>query len=325
MRMSNCTECELKADNLTEINPFSKPIAYMGLLLAIVIITLNLTVLLVFLKSKSVRANRHHNLVICLSICDLSIGFNGVILSVRLLVPAWSGLYVPCILTVVITAVGIFMSLFQTFLISFHRFLVSIDSPWNDRLLQGKRKYAIIFLSWSVVLILNYGFIRPTSKEIKMCNVKIIYGNNFRSFIAGYGSMSMIIMLSTCIIYIFTLNRVRKRYSRTFAWQIENNQNRTSTNTSHENTLYITEVGKKKVFESLKVVGIIISLLVLLTGPFVIVMFMTVFQFEPSHTLIFTVCLLASVNSAINPFIYGWKIDSLRKEFKTLFQVCLVN
>lgn len=325
--MSNCTECESKASNWTDINSFSAPIATLGLIVTLVITIVNFTVLVIFLKSKSVRANRHHNLVICLSICDLSIGLSGFITSLRMLIPAWSGFYVPCILSTVVVAVGAFMSLFQTFLISFHRFLVAIGSPWNDRLLQGKRKYIIYSVSWSVVLVMHYALIRPTSKNSKICNVITIYGDNFQAFIAGYGTISMIIMLSTIILYLFTLNRVRKRYIRTFAWQVKNShnhsQNATSANSSTENTLYITEAGKKKVFESLKVVGMIISLLVLLTGPFVIVMFMTVFQFEPSHSLMFAVCLLASVNSAINPFIYSWKIDSLRKEFKTLFQICL--
>lgn len=321
--MNNCTDCEVKTNNLTNINPLSAPIASMGLLVSMVITTVNLTVLLIFLKSKSVRANRHHNLVICLSICDLSIGLSGFIASIRMLIPAWSGLYVPCILSSVIVGVGVFMSLFQTFLISFHRFLVAIGSPWNDRLLQGKRKYAIYSLSWSVVLALHYALIRPYSENLDICNIQIVYGKNFKFFMGGYGITAMVLMLSTIILYLFTLNSVCKRYMRTYAWQIQIEHKTTSATSSNENTLYNTEAGKKKVFESLKVVGMIISLLVLLTGPFVVVVFMTLFRFEPSHSLIFITCLLSSINSIINPFIYSWKIESLRKEFKMLFQTCL--
>lgn len=139
----------------------------------------------------------------------------------------------------------------------------------------------------------------------------------------GYGITAMVLMLSTIILYLFTLNSVCKRYMRTYAWQIQIEHKTTSATSSNENTLYNTEAGKKKVFESLKVVGMIISLLVLLTGPFVVVVFMTLFRFEPSHSLIFITCLLSSINSIINPFIYSWKIESLRKEFKMLFQTCL--
>lgn len=284
--MNNCTDCEVKTNNLTNINPLSAPIASMGLLVSMVITTVNLTVLLIFLKSKSVRANRHHNLVICLSICDLSIGLSGFITSLRMLIPAWSGLYVPCILSSVVVGIGVFMSLFQTFLISFHRFLVAIGSPWNDRLLQGKRKYAIYSLSWSVVLALHYALIRPYSENLDICNIQIVYGKNFKFFMGGYGITAMVLMLSTIILYLFTLNSVRKRYMRTYAWQIQNGGKATSATSSNKNTLYNTEAGKKKVFESLKVVGMIISLLVLLTGPFVVVVFMTLFRFEPSHSLI---------------------------------------
>lgn len=213
--------------------------------------------------------------------------------------------------------------LFQTFLISFHRFLVAIGSPWNDRLLQGKRKYAIYSLSWSVVLALHYALIRPYSENLDICNIQIVYGKNFKFFMGGYGITAMVLMLSTIILYLFTLNSVCKRYMRTYAWQIQNGGKATSATSSNKNTLYNTEAGKKKVFESLKVVGMIISLLVLLTGPFVVVVFMTLFRFEPSHSLIFITCLLSSINSIINPFIYSWKIESLRKEFKMLFQTCL--
>jgi hypothetical protein len=83
----------------------------------------------------------------------------------------------------------------------------------------------------------------------------------------------------------------------------------------------VTTNRKKIVFESLKVIGIILLLLVLLTGPFVVLMFMTVFNFEPPLIYIPVFVGLAGLNSALNPLVYGWRIEVLRKEFKRLF-VC---
>jgi hypothetical protein len=83
----------------------------------------------------------------------------------------------------------------------------------------------------------------------------------------------------------------------------------------------VTANRKKIVFESLKVIGIILLLLVLLTGPFVVLMFMTVFNFEPPPISIPILVGLAGLNSALNPLVYGWRIEVLMKEFKRLF-VC---
>ena len=130
----------------------------------------------------------------------------------------------------------------------------------------------------------------------------------------------MIILLFTILLYVFTLKNVRKRYIKPYAWQIEKSS---LEHNYSDNRLQITEVGKKKVFESLKIVGIILGLIILLTGPFILVTSLTAFDIEPSHTTIFIVCVLTSLNSVINPFVYSWKIDSLRKEFKLLFQTCL--
>jgi hypothetical protein len=83
----------------------------------------------------------------------------------------------------------------------------------------------------------------------------------------------------------------------------------------------VSQKRKRKVFESLKVIGIILLLLVLLTGPFVVLMYMTIFNFEPPLMSVPVHAGLSFLNSALNPFIYGWKIDPLREEIKLLFRM----
>ena len=313
--MANWTDHGPIPDNQTNSSSFSPFTAALGMTVTVIIITVNSIVLIVFLKTKSIRENRHHNLVICLSICDLTIGFSGLLASLRLLIPAWSGLYVPCFLSGIFVSVGVFMSLFQTFLISFHRFLIAIGSPWNDYLLKGKRKYVVYVVSWTMVMVLHSTIALISSGgKYKLCNIKVLFGKHVHAFLGGMGIAALFLLLTIIVLYGVTLNNVRKRYTRTFAWHFENGD------VSPEKRLQVTEIGKKKIFESLKVVGIIISLLILLTGPFVIVLFLFALGLDPSHANIFIVTMLSALNSAINPFVYSWKIESLRRELKLLFK-----
>jgi uncharacterized integral membrane protein len=272
--------------------------------------------------------------------------------------------------------------MFQTFHISLHRFLVAVNSPWNDHLFQGRRKYAINIIGWISSLAWIFAFVRPKrNRNLAFCNVNVVYGENFPFFSRVFGALSMVLLVLTILLYCITLHNVRKRYMKTFAWQVENGksagqielanlskdiQNKTMntenmtensskagpsiTGTSRKagpnmggnshkagpnsagNSLKagpstawkptndsVTQNRKRKVFESLKVIGIILLLLVLLTGPFVVLMFMTIFNFEPPLMSVPILVGLSFVNSALNPFIYGWKIDSLREEIKSPF------
>jgi predicted MFS family arabinose efflux permease len=111
---------------------------------------------------------------------------------------------------------------------------------------------------------------------------------------------------------------------KTFAFQMENMRSEAGHanpgNTSNENTT--TENRKRKVFESLKVVGILIVLLFLFTGPFVIFMFISVFNFHLSYRSILLLGGLSSINSALNPFVYGWRIGPFRQKFAEIFRKC---
>jgi hypothetical protein len=230
-------------------------------------------------------------------------------------------------MSAVLFVVAVFMSMFQTFLISLHRFLVATNSPWNNRLFQGKRKYAIYLITWSTVLTCSFVFVNATSGgDVKVCNVRIIYGGNFQLFFSVYGVLAMILLISTILLYITTVNSVRKRYMKTFALQIEMRQleagHATPVNPAIENNTSTAEIRKRKMYESLKVVGIVIAILILFTSPFVIFVLLNL---GTSHSTIVVVSSLACLNSALNPFVYCWKIESVRKEFKLFFRSCLTT
>jgi hypothetical protein len=188
--------------------------------------------------------------------------------------------------------------------------------------------YAIYVFSWSCVLVWAFAFVSPTPRgDVDVCNAKGVYGGNLHIFFPIYGVLSMVLLISTILLYIVTLNLVRKRYMKTFAWKMKNGQpeagHSKSQNPSKENNMYRTEIGKRKIFGSLKVVGIIVTLLLLLTGPFVILIFMTVFNLGSSNNYGFVASALSALNSALNPFVYSLRIESFRKELKAFFRMCL--
>lgn len=320
-KMSNYTDNETGTVHRTSSPSFPIPVAIIGLIVSSMNIIVNFSVLVIFLRKESVRSNRHHNLVICLCISDFYCGMGGFLCTLRLLVHSWSALYLPCLSACILITVSVLMSLFQTFLISFHRFLVSINSPWNYYLLRGKRKYVIYVLSWSIAFSVQPIFIGPSSNDSnEICNFKIIYNKNRQVLKNGFGWTSLLLLMCTIVMYVFTLNNVRKQYTKTYAWQIENSSPQDNFN---KNKLYITELRQNVfLFKSLKIVGIILTLLIFLRGPFLVISFMGMHGFEASHDTIVITGALLGLNSVINPFIYSWKIESLRKELKLLFVNC---
>ena len=52
----------------------------------------------------------------------------------------------------------------------------------------------------------------------------VIYGDNFPVFSGVYGKLAMILFLSTTLVYVAALHMVRKQYTVTFDWQMENRE-----------------------------------------------------------------------------------------------------
>jgi hypothetical protein len=221
--MSNYTSFDIDdfnktAEHQAAAEPYPIPVAVLLGGVTTMAVILNLGVLVIFLKSNTVRDNRHHSLVLLLSISDVTGGLGGILSCIRLIITSWSEITLPCIISTGLTFVGLISSLFQTFIISFHRLLVSADSRWNNRLLQGKRKYIIYFIGWSGALILTFACVSPAPRSDKaFCVVMHVYGENFPIFAFVVGVLDMVLLLSTIFLYGFTLHNVRKRYMRMYA------------------------------------------------------------------------------------------------------------
>lgn len=287
-------------------------------------LVLNAVVLLTLIVSKELRQNTHHNLVLCLSISDLILGLSMCVGGLRLFTPQWATFYVPCVMTSVLFISSITLSFCQTFLISFHRYLKISESVLDKKLLQNNRKYAIYIAFWLVVLGFNISMVhyRHVAEKLPFCKFKCVFGKRYPIMIIYFQSMTILLLTLIIVFYVLTICRMRQRYRRTFAWQA--NQNGNSSNTSHEMTTLpysgndqLTQHMNKKLFGSMKLIGFIITALLICTGPMVIASF-----FESlTQKQLFIVATLSCLNSVVNPFIYAFNIEKLRRELKSICHI----
>lgn len=287
---------------------------------------LNVLVFITLLISKELRQNTHYNLVLCLSLGDLVLGLSMCVGGFRLFTPRWATFYAPCVMTSVMFISGITLSFFQTFLISFHRLLKISDTDLDQALLKDSRKYVAYILIWLIVLGFNISMVhfRHHTEKLLFCKFKCVFGSRYPIMTIYFQTATILLLTLTIIFYCLTIHKVRQRYRKTFAWHAR--QDPTSNN-PHSNELTISYGGgeqmtlqmKRKIFGSMKLIGFIICALLFCTCPMVIASF-----FDPSHEVLFVVATLACFNSVINPFIYVFNIEKLRREWKNIWHIIKV-
>lgn len=289
---------------------------------------LNVLVFITLFISKELRQNTHYNLVLCLSLSDLVLGLSMCVGGFRLFTPRWATFYAPCVMTSVMFISGITLSFFQTFLISFHRFLKLSDTDLDQVLLKENRKYVTYILIWLIVLGFNISMVhfRHHTEKLLFCKFKCVFGSRYPIMAIYFQTATILLLSLTIIFYCLTIHQVRQRYRRTFAWHAH--QRNPTSNDPNSNELtppsyvggeQMTLQMKKKIFGSMKLIGFIICALLICTCPMVIASF-----FDPSQKVLFVVATLACFNSVINPFIYVFNIEKLRREWKNIWQIIKV-
>ncbi|XP_061174342.1 octopamine receptor beta-1R-like [Saccostrea echinata] len=298
--------------------------ALVGFLIGGTAFILNTLVFITLIVSKELRQNTHLNLVLCLSHSDLVLGLSMCVGGIRLFTPQWATYYVPCVMTSVLFISGITLSFCQTFLISFHRFLKISTTDLDKKLLQNNRKYVVYILFWLVVLGFNLSMvqIRHVAEKLPFCKFKCVFGNRYPIMAIYFQSTTISLLSLTILFYCLTICRMRQRYRRTFAWHahqsttVSNISNQVGT-TSNSGGDQLTKKMNQKLFGSMKLIGIIIAALLLCTGPMVIASF-----FESlTQRQLFIVATLSCFNSVVNPFIYAFNMEKLRREWKAIWHM----
>ncbi|XP_061184823.1 cannabinoid receptor type 1B-like [Saccostrea echinata] len=285
---------------------------------------LNVFVFITLIFSKELRQNTHLNLVLCLSIKDMVLGISVFVGGLRLFTQKLADSYFPCVLTSVLFISGITLSFCQTFLISFHRFLKISGTGLDKKLLQNNRKYVVYILFWIVVLGFNISMVqfRHVADKLLFCKFKCVFGARYPVMIIYFQSTAIILLSLTILFYVLTIGQMRQRYKRTFAWQAK--QNATSSiftdkvvTVSNSGCNQLINQMNKKLFGSMKLIGFIIAALLFCSGPMVFVSFFD----HGTQKHLFIAAILSCLNSVVNPFIYAFNMENLRREWKIIWHM----
>ena len=300
---------------------FPLPLSITLCTLGAIVTTENSIIMIASLRNIKLRQNIHHNLVLALSIGDLFLGVGAICTGLRLAIPKLSAVLPLCIGNVFLQVTGVAMSHFQTFYISFNRFLVITENSLNKAMFDGYRKYIVYSISWIAVMSLNASIMSPlVQPQKKVCNVKVVYGNNYDIFRPTFLSFNALLLVLTVVFYILTLWGIRHRYRKTSPMGnavVDSSKDQSTTSYSTNQGGKIEKVKTKRFLNSMKLVSIIIGALILFSGPIV---FVNLSQERPHIVIIITLCA-ATVNSFINPIIYGLQIDELRQEIRKMFRL----
>ena len=155
---------------------------------------------------------------------------------------------------------GITLSFFQTFLISFHRFLKISETSFDQILLKNNRKYATYICIWLAVFGFNLSMIefRHYNAKLPFCEFTRVFGEWYPIIVTYFQIITILLMSLTITFYLLTLRQIRMRYRKNFIWQANQNctsstanQNEATVKSNPANEQMATHM-RRKIFGSLK-------------------------------------------------------------------------
>lgn len=272
-----------------------------------IVVILNLIVIVVAYSSKKLRQDTYLNLVLTLSVNDFLFGLSTLIFIIRRLSTIFSTSRELCIFSNIISPVCLVMTLYQSFLISLHRYLVVSRSDWGKNLFKEKRNYIWYLAGWAMIVAPISAFISPVSDEFSIvCTVDTVFNGNKNIVLCIIAVSEFILILLILVFYCMTMCNLKRHYS--------NMSHSTMSNTIIENS-------QKKFLKSMKLVNMLLLALFIFSGPFLVRNFIEIFL-PVSKPVLFITYALTNINSFVNPLIYF--IDLL--EFKAaLRRLCFLS
>lgn len=304
-------------------------------------LTLNGGVFIFVIKTAEIRSNPYHFLVMMLSVSDFFVGLSNVFIFPRIL--NLSSMHTSRVLVVAQTFMmtnGLYLSLLQIFLISLQRFTVVCTQQWNRYVFCGNRKYVVCIISWLLVVTSNVSLVSPPERDYNRSNdrfISFVYSGRFVAFSFYNRLLTLSLLVSTLSLYFITTRYVIKNYNQVGPGQGAPTQMRVVTITVREAncqqnlppseevipqisrityTSNLHDFRHKKVKDTLLLVGLLITVLFVLTGPLMIAVWID----DSSQFLRISFCV-CTINSLANPFIYLGKLTNVRNFAKSAF-VC---
>lgn len=267
------------------------------------IVILNLVVIVIAYSSKKLRQNTYLNLSLTLSVNDFLLGLSTLFTGVRMFSVMLYEQRELCIVSSNIIPVCLLMTLYQSFLISLHRYLVISESDWGKKLFEEKRSFIWYMIGWVVIIVTIFSFISPISDFGSTCSVDTIYNENKNLIVLIVAISEFVLIFLILAFYCSTMVILKKHRL--------NMSNSTISNT-------ILKARRKKFLKSMKSVSILLLALFILSGPFLVRNFFEVFYPLPG-LMSFITFVLTNINSFVNPMIYFLNLE----EFKAaLSRIC---
>ena len=260
-------------------------------------------------RDQELRKNTYLNLVLFLSVDDFLLGLTTFLSGMRLAF-GWLNSLEMCIILTVMGSSCLAISLYQSFCISLHRYLVITNHKWRKSLFEKKRKYIVCLTGW-LVLIGSFAFlVSPTSYDDDLCYHAVIYGGKIVETRWFYTIILTSLMLATFFVYCFAMYSLKVRYLSMSADVLHSSNNPTKSDISLRS--------RKRIVDSMKMVSILLLALYLFSGPLAMLNTLNL-QHSENRELFFIAFSFAVLNSLINPIIYYFNIEEFQKALKSLF------
>lgn len=272
-----------------------------------IVVILNLFVIVVAYSSKKLRQDTYLNLILTLSVNDFLFGLSTIITVIRRLSNIFSTSRELCIFSNIISPICLVMTLYQSLLISLHRYLVVTGSDWSKNLFKQKRNYIWYLAGWAMLVAPVSALISPDSDEFDIvCTVDTVFSKNKSIVMCIIAVSEFILILLILVFYCMTMYSLKRRFL----------------NTSHSSvSKTILENRKKKFLKSMKSVNRLLLALLIFSGPFLVRNFIEMFM-PLSKPVLFVTYALTNINSMVNPFIYFTNL----LEFKTAIRrLCFLS
>lgn len=272
-----------------------------------IVVILNLFVIVVAYSSKKLRQDTYLNLILTLSVNDFLFGLSTMVTVIRRLSNIFFTSRELCIFSNIISPICLVMTLYQSFLISLHRYLVVTGSDWSKNLFKQKRNYIWYLAGWAMLVAPVSALISPDSDEFDIvCTVDTVFSENKSIVMCIIAVSEFILILLILVFYCMTMYSLKRHFL----------------NTSHSSvSKTILENRKKKFLKSMKSVNRLLLALLIFSGPFLVRNFIEIFM-PLSKPVLFVTYALTNINSMVNPFIYFTNL----LEFKTAIRrLCFLS
>lgn len=267
------------------------------------VVILNLIVIVIAYSSKELRQNTYLNLILTLSVNDFLFGLSTLFTGIRMFSIKLDKQRELCIISSIIIPICLLMTLYQSFLISLHRYLIISESDWDKTLFEKKRSFIWYMTGWVVIIVSQVSLISPMSDFGSTCTVDNIFNENKSLIVLIVAISEFVLIFLILVFYCSTMVIFKKHHLNT--------SNSTISNT-------ILKARRKKFLKSMKSVSILLLALFILSGPMVVRNFFEVFNPLPGNVS-FIAFVLTNMNSLVNPLIYFFNLV----EFKTaLGRIC---